>query len=121
MAKKVRIIGAGVAGLSAGCYLQMNGYDTEIHEMHSLAGGLCTAWKRKGYTIDFCIHWLVGSSPADPFYRLWNELIDLNQVRFVNPEEYLRVEDRRGNRIRVFADIDRLEKELWKRRRKTRR
>jgi phytoene dehydrogenase-like protein len=30
MAKRVDIIGAGIAGLSAGCYLQMNGY--EIHQ-----------------------------------------------------------------------------------------
>lgn len=29
--KKVIISGAGIAGLSAGCYLQMNGYDTEIY------------------------------------------------------------------------------------------
>jgi phytoene dehydrogenase-like protein len=46
--KKVIIIGAGIAGLSAGCYLQMNGYDTEIFELHNIPGGLCTGWKRKG-------------------------------------------------------------------------
>jgi phytoene dehydrogenase-like protein len=43
---KVIIIGAGVSGLSVGCYLQMNGFDTEIFEMHNLPGGVCTAWKR---------------------------------------------------------------------------
>lgn len=41
--KKVAIIGAGIAGLSTGCYPEMNGYDTEIFEAHSLPGGLCTA------------------------------------------------------------------------------
>jgi len=30
--KRVTIAGAGVAGLSAGCYMQMNGYDTQIFE-----------------------------------------------------------------------------------------
>lgn len=30
--KKVIIIGAGIAGLAAGNYLQMNGYDSEIFE-----------------------------------------------------------------------------------------
>jgi len=30
--KKAIIIGAGIAGLSASCYLQMNGFDTEIFE-----------------------------------------------------------------------------------------
>ena len=59
----VLIIGAGFAGLAAGIYARMNGYNTRIFEMHDKPGGLCTAWKRKGYTIDGCIHWLVGSSP----------------------------------------------------------
>ena len=62
--RKVIIIGAGIAGLSAGCYLQMNGYDTEIFELHTKPGGLCAWWKRKGYTIDGCIHWWVGSRPS---------------------------------------------------------
>ena len=55
------IIGAGLAGLSAGCYAQMNGYETQIFEMHNIPGGLCTSWKRKGYTFDGCIHYLMGS------------------------------------------------------------
>ena len=36
-------------------------------EMHSLPGGLCTAWKPKGYTVDGCVRWLVGSSPRSGF------------------------------------------------------
>jgi len=69
MSKKVIIIGGGVAGLSAGIYGQLNGYDTEILEMHTLPGGQCTAWKRKGYTFDYCIHWLVGTS-SGPFHDI---------------------------------------------------
>ena len=30
------IIGAGMAGLSAGCYAQMNGYGSQIFEAHAL-------------------------------------------------------------------------------------
>jgi len=45
----VIIIGAGFAGLSAGIYAQMNGYRTQIFEMHDSPGGLCTAWKRKRF------------------------------------------------------------------------
>ena len=47
--KSVIIIGAGIAGLSAGCYAQMNGYTSRIFEMHDKPGGLCTAWKRGIY------------------------------------------------------------------------
>ncbi len=111
MAKNIKIIGAGISGLSAGCYLQMNGYDTEIYEMNITPGGLCTSWDRKGYTIDTCIHWLVGSRPSVKTYHLWNELIDMEKLEFVDYEEYIRVEDRDGRIMRVPADIDELEKE----------
>jgi hypothetical protein len=37
----------------------MNGYRTRIFEMHALPGGLGTAWKRQGCTIDACVHWLL--------------------------------------------------------------
>ena len=59
--RSVIIIGAGIAGLSAGCYLQMNGYRTQIFELHDKPGGLCASWKRMGYTIDGCIHWLLAA------------------------------------------------------------
>lgn len=39
MNKKVVIIGGGIAGLSAGIYAAMNGFDTEIIEMNAIAGG----------------------------------------------------------------------------------
>ncbi len=71
---KIIIIGAGVAGLSAGCYARMNGYQAEIFELHDLPGGLCTAWERKNYTFDGCIHYLFGSGDGQPFNQVWQEL-----------------------------------------------
>ena len=41
--KTIIIIGAGIAGLAAGCYAQMNGYRSQIFEMHFAPGGLCTS------------------------------------------------------------------------------
>lgn len=38
MKKSIIIIGAGLGGLAAGIYGQMNGFDTHIYEMHSRAG-----------------------------------------------------------------------------------
>jgi phytoene dehydrogenase-like protein len=110
--KKVTIIGAGIAGLSVGCYLQMNGYDTRIFEAHNLPGGVCTAWKRKGYTIDNCIHWLVGSNASDKYYRFWIELVDMKGMKFVDSEEWMRVETPDGRCMRVFTDIDKLKQEM---------
>ncbi|MFP4187205.1 MAG: phytoene desaturase family protein [Acholeplasmataceae bacterium] len=63
---RVAIIGAGLTGLSAGIVLQEHGIDTEIFDMAPWPGGVCTAWTRKGYTFDGCIHWMVGTRKGEP-------------------------------------------------------
>ena len=112
MKKKVIIIGSGMAGLSAGCYLRMNGYETDLFEMQDVPGGVCTSWRRGEYTVDFCLHWLVGSGSANSFYNRWSELIDMEHIQFIDHEEYARVEDEQGRCIRLFTNVDRLEAEL---------
>lgn len=107
------IIGAGIAGLSAGIYAQRSGYQSQIFEMHSLPGGLMTAWKRKGYTIDGCIHWLTGSSPESETFKYWLEigLLQPGSKMYV-PEIYTRHETRDRRVLNFYTDIDRFEKEL---------
>lgn len=112
MSKSIIIIGAGIAGLSAGCYAQMNGYDTTIYELHDLPGGLCTSWKRKGYTFDGCIHWLVGSGKENSFYSIWDELGAIKDRQFINHEEFFRVERKNGEPFIFYTNLDRLEKHL---------
>ena len=73
MEKSMIIVGAGIAGLSTGCYARMNGYKTTILEMHSIPGGLCTAWKRRGHAFDISMHWRLGSK-SGPFHQVWQEL-----------------------------------------------
>jgi phytoene dehydrogenase-like protein len=109
--KTVLIIGAGIAGLAAGCYAQMNGYRSKIFELHHLPGGLCTAWERKGYTFDGCIHYLFGSGEGQPFYRLWEELGAVQGRRMINHTEYQRITDGEKTLI-LFTDPDRLEDHL---------
>jgi phytoene dehydrogenase-like protein len=106
------IIGAGVAGLSAGCYAQMNGYRSQIFKLHSLPGGLCTSWSRKGYTFDGCIHWLVGSGEKSGFRKIWDELGALKDKKIVNHEEYIRVVSPEGKTFILYTDPDRLEKHM---------
>ncbi|MFC1979701.1 phytoene desaturase family protein [Chloroflexota bacterium] len=112
MGKSVIIIGAGLAGLSAGCYGQMNGYKTRILEMdNARPGGLCTSWKRKGYTMDGCIHMLMGSRTG-MFHRFFQELGAVQDLRIVDHEEYIRVEGTGGKTLIVYADLDRLEQHM---------
>jgi phytoene dehydrogenase-like protein len=106
--KSVIIIGAGIAGLSAGCYAQMNGYRSTIFELHDLPGGLCTSWERNGYIFDGCIHYLFGSGEGQPFNQMWHELGAVQGRRMVNHDEYQRITDGEHTLI-VYADPDRLE------------
>ncbi len=111
--KSIIIIGAGVAGLSAGCYSQMNGYHTQIFELHdSQPGGLCTSWEREGYIIDGCLHWLVGSSPANNFYHIWEELSAVQGRRMIDHDEFMRIEGAGGKVFILYTDIDRLEQHM---------
>jgi phytoene dehydrogenase-like protein len=111
MTKSIAIIGGGIAGLSVGCYGRMNGYATTIYEMHSQPGGQCTAWKRQGYTVDGCIHWLVGSGPASFFHKVWRELGAIQGRTIVNHEEYLHI--RAGGKVFVlYTDSEKLRKHM---------
>ena len=113
--RKVNIIGAGISGLSLGCYLQMNGYDTQIFEKHNIPGGLCTSWDKSGYTFDGCAHWILGSDTGSSFYKVWNELINMRQVEWVNHDIRMFIEvknsrDKYGsNTFRFYTNIDKLQ------------
>jgi len=105
--KTLIIIGAGIGGLAAGCYAQMNGYDTTIFEMHTVPGGVCTGWKRKGYTFDGCMHHLVGCAPGTRIHAMWEELGAMPRaIHF--PEDLIGIEDADGKRFTVYTDLDRL-------------
>src|SRR5512141_991576 len=106
--KTILIIGAGIAGLAAGCYAQLNGFKSKIFELHNLPGGLCTAWERKGYIFDGCIHYLFGSGEGQPFYSMWEELGAVQNRPMINHTEYQRVTDGEKT-LTVYADPARLE------------
>ena len=107
--KRIIIVGAGISGLSAGCYAAMNGYEVRIVEAHSLPGGLCTSWKRKGYLIDDSCHSLMVSSPVSPFYQIWRELGALQGRRFVDYKYFAGLTALNGREFRLYTDLDRLE------------
>ena len=113
MEKSVIIIGAGIAGLSSGCYGQMNGYRTRIFEMdNARPGGLCTTWKRKGYKIDGCIEYWQGSGQGTNFYQFWEELGAVQGRTIIHHEEWTRVEGAGGRVLTLYTDMDRLEQHM---------
>jgi phytoene dehydrogenase-like protein len=108
--KSIIIVGAGMAGLSAGCYARMNGYKATIFEMHDVPGGLCTAWKRKGYTFDISMHMLTGSK-GGPFHQLWQELGVMADRKFHYHDEMGTVESK-GRKLSFCTDPARLEEQM---------
>ena len=113
-ARKVVIIGGGIAGLCAGVYAQKCGYQAEVLEMNSMAGGLAMSWRRGAYTFETCLHWLYGSDPKGPMHGQWQEVCDIDNLTFVRPEEFARVETEDGKCLSVYTDADRLEAEMLK-------
>ncbi len=114
-ARKIVVIGGGIAGLCAAVYAQKCGYQTEVLEMHDTAGGLATSWRRGDYTFETCLHWLLGSNPNGEMYSRWREVFDVDKVTFVNPEEFVRLETEHGESLSIYTNVDRLETEMLKR------
>lgn len=111
MSRKIIIVGGGIGGLSTGCYGQMNGYETEVFEMHNIPGGLCTSWNRKGYTIDGGVGFVVGTKSGTNFNRMWRELGVVQDRIFINHDEIARVK-KDGKEFVLYTDIDKLERHM---------
>lgn len=110
--KKAVIIGGGVSGLTAGIYLQKAGMQTEIYEKHTVAGGLCTGWKREGFFIDNCVHWLTGSREGSGLNQLWKEVGVLGEDVLLYQKEKFFSAELNGDKITFWRDKERTKKEL---------
>ncbi|MDR0367886.1 MAG: NAD(P)/FAD-dependent oxidoreductase [Bacteroidales bacterium] len=107
--KKIVIVGGGVAGLSAGIFARLNGFESQIVEMHSIAGGLCTAWFRKGYKFDYSVQWIVGTR-CGTFYNTYRQTNILNdEVEILNADFHTRIVNGSEDDFLMYTDI-----EKWK-------
>ena len=110
MGKDIIIIGAGISGLSSGCYAQMNGFKTSIYEMNKIPGGLCTAWQRKGFTFDISMHMLTGSV-SGPIHRMWEELGVAGNFKFYFHHHISQIEGM-GRKLNFSTNRKKLEDEM---------
>lgn len=110
--KKLIIIGAGISGMTAGIYALENGYDVTIYERHSIVGGQCTGWNRKGAYIDGCAHWIVGTNPQSDFYPIWRHIGAFDSNTTIFETEYFTKFDINGEIVTFYADLEKLEQEF---------
>lgn len=108
----IAIVGAGVAGLTAGVYALQSGFDVTIYESHYVPGGASTSWSRKGYLFEGGMHWLTGSSPEKALNAVWNEIGALNPEVPIYLRDPFLVYELEGQTINLYRDIDRLEAHL---------
>ncbi|GAX60798.1 phytoene dehydrogenase and related proteins [Candidatus Scalindua japonica] len=73
----VIVMGAGIAGLICGTFLAKHGKKTLIIEKHSIPGGYCTSFKRKGFIFDSAVHHIGGCGKWSVVGRCLKEL-DIN-------------------------------------------
>jgi len=108
--RKVVVIGAGISGLAAAIYAQRSGFDVTICEQHSMAGGMCTSWKRKGYLFEGTVHWLTGSSPKTEINQLWKETGALNEQTSIVLHEQFHAVEWENKIITIYRDIEKTAK-----------
>ncbi len=110
--EKVVVIGGGIAGLSAGIYALLAGFEVEIYEKNAIPGGECIGWNRQGYHIDNCIHWLTGTRKDTEMYDVWKTVGALS-----DDTEYAKIDafytsTYEGQSVTLWNDLQRTEEEL---------
>jgi phytoene dehydrogenase-like protein len=112
MSKQVIVIGGGIAGLSAAIYAKRSGFDVTLCEQHSIVGGMCTSWRRKGYLFEGAIHWLNGSSPKSQVYQMWKETGALDDTVKVYLHDIFRSIEWEGKILNLYRSIDKTAEHL---------
>jgi phytoene dehydrogenase-like protein len=114
MMKKLIVIGAGFAGLSTALYAREKGYDVTVYERHSLPGGMCASWVRKGYVFEGCFHYikLLGASRMSVFFDTWKRLGAFDGPGLLRSAVVEVFRDRAGRTLSFYVDPRRLEAEL---------
>ncbi len=111
--KTIVIIGAGVAGLSAGIYAEQHGFHAILLEKNPSVGGMCTGWYRKGYYLDGCIHWLTGTKEGTLLNRMWKNLGAIDKQEDIMYLDSWGTYEYQGQKVTMWRDLDRAERE-WK-------
>lgn len=71
--KKVDIIGAGLSGLYAACYLSKNGYEVNVYEKNESVGGRSRTFEAEGFSFDMGPSWYWMPELIDQMFEMLGE------------------------------------------------
>lgn len=84
--KKIGVIGGGLAGISAACYLAKKGYNVTIFEKNSSLGGRNRKFIEQGFTFEMGPSWYWMPEVFDDFFSDFNyDREDLYKLSLLNP------------------------------------
>jgi prolycopene isomerase len=102
---RIAIIGAGLAGLSAGAHLAKAGHDVTVLEHHSVPGGYAHEFTRRGYRFEVALHALDGAGPGGWLYGVLSDLgvLESLDLRRLDPLYTVRIGDQQ---VTGHADVN---------------
>lgn len=105
MPKKIIVIGAGFAGLSAATSLAQKGYDVTILEKNSVAGGRARKFETQGYSFDMGPSWYWMPDVFDQYFaRFGKKVSDYYELMRLDPAYKIVFGER--NEMAVPAGLD---------------
>jgi len=79
----VIVIGAGIGGLTCGALLAKEGLSVLVAEQHSIPGGCCTSFQRKGFTFDVGTDLFPGGGRGELIYDTLEALGLIDEIEFI--------------------------------------
>lgn len=106
MTKDVCVVGGGIGGLAASCFLASSGFDVTLLEKNSSLGGRARAWRESGYLFDMGPSWYLMPEVFESFFRRFNrDRSDYYELNRLSP--YYRVFFENGDPVDITGDLSR--------------
>ena len=106
--KRIIVIGAGFAGLSAACVLAKEGFKVTVLEKNDQAGGRARVWEKDGFKFDMGPSWYWMPDVFENFFALFGKKPqDYYDLKRLDPA--YRVYFGKGDELNVPASIKALE------------
>ncbi|MCP4653219.1 MAG: NAD(P)/FAD-dependent oxidoreductase [Candidatus Omnitrophica bacterium] len=82
----VVVIGAGIGGLTAGCYMAKYGLRVSVIEQHDKPGGYCSSFSKNGYHFDAGAHSLGSMRNEGVISNVLNDLGVLKKFKYITSD-----------------------------------